>query len=531
MTEEVRGAGPDEDRLVRDLLDAAPTPVVAFDAEQRIFYVNSRLVELFGYAEEELIGAPYSLLVPTRLREDLKARVDAFFADPEPRPMGSRPDFPGCRKDGTEFPMQYAVTPVATKAGMRAIAALVDVTPARQQEARLESLRRSYLTLARLNETVVRAEDADSLLSDACSVAVEESGFPGAWVGRPLRDGTLEPVARCGVLEDSTDALDTAYPGSGPTATALETELAVYARLDGSGDDESTWQAAAHRLGVRALACLPLRCEGRAVAALTLYAADPDAFDEGTRHLLEEMATNISFALEGFANTDQLHQVAVQRRELLGRLVSAQEAERDRIAADLHRDAVPALEAADRRLEELGRRLPDRAPRLAPGLDQVRDVLAGATESLRHLLFDLEAPHAGAGLGAAIRESAEHIFFDPVVRWDVDAEGVSLPEGQTSTALRIVKEALINVRKHARASQVRVVARASGAGVELRVVDDGVGFDPDEVAPVAGHRGLTTMTERAEMAGGWLRAGHAEGAGAEVVLWLPQQTPEDGLAP
>jgi PAS domain S-box-containing protein len=530
VEEEVRGAGPEEDRLVRELLEAAPTPVVAFGADQRILYVNSWLEELFGYSAEELAGAPYSVLAPERLREDLRARVDAWFADPEPRPIGSRPDFPGRRKDGSEFPMQYAITPVATRTGMRAIATLVDVTRTRQQEARLDSVRRSYLTLARLNETVVRAEDADSLLSSACSVAVEESGFPGAWVARPRSDGRLEVVARCGVLEDRPDACDADHPGSGPTATALGADCAVYARLDTDGEG-APWRTSARHLGVHALACLPLRCEGRAVAALTLYAAAPDAFDEPTRHLLEEMAANISFALEGFANTDQLHRVAVQRRDLLTRLVTAQEAERDRIAADLHRDAVPGLESADRGLERLAGRLSERAPHLVAGLEQVRDVLAGATESLRHLMFDLEIPRAGADLGAAIRESAAHVFFDPAVRWEVHADEVSLPAGQTGTALRIVKEALINVRKHARAAQVTVHARSLGAGVEVRVVDDGIGFDLHEVTPVAGHRGLVTMVERAEMAGGSLRAGRAEGGGAEVVLWLPQQAPEDDLTP
>lgn len=530
MVEASRSAGPDEDQLVRDLLDAVPGAVIAFDAQQRISYVNPRGEELFGYTAEELVGAPYSILVPERAQEELRARFEAFFAEPRPRPMGSRPDFPGRRKDGTEFPAQYAITPVATESGIRAIAAVADVTQARRQVERLGSVRRSYRTLARMNEAVVRAEDPDSLLASACSVAVEESGFTGAWVARLDRGRKLEVIARCGVVEDDTDALDSAYPGTGPTAAALGGEHAVFARLEGAEDGAGPWRSAARRLGVRAMACLPLRCQGGTVAALTLYAADPEAFDEDTRHLLEEMATNISFALEGFANTDQLHQVAVQRRDLLARLVTAQEAERDRIAAGLHLDAVPALELADRRLEELDRRLLDRAPHLHPSLGQARDVLAAATDSLRHLLFDLETPHAGASLASAFRESAEHVLLDPAPRWEVDAEGVSLSNGQASTALRIVNEALINVRKHAGASQVRVLARPSGDGVEIHVIDNGVGFDPDEVTRVAGHRGLVTMVERAELAGGWLRAGRADGVGAEVVLWLPHQAPEDDLS-
>jgi signal transduction histidine kinase len=145
-------------------------------------------------------------------------------------------------------------------------------------------------------------------------------------------------------------------------------------------------------------------------------------------------------------------------------------------------------------------------------------------------VFDLETPHAQLGLAGAIRETASHVFLDRTPVWEVEVDQqVLLADGQLGQALRIIKEALINVRKHAHASRVRISSSHAGDGMQFRVADDGVGFDPDQSAPPAGHRGLVTMRERAELSGGWLRAGRVAGGGAEVVFWLPGEEPDEVL--
>lgn len=490
----------DEDELVHQLLAGSPNAVVAFDQHRRIYYVNARAEQLFGYSSEELLGAAYETLVPERLRDVLRERLDAYFARPEPRPFESRPDFPARRKDGTEFPMQYAATPISTGDGIRVIGALIDVSAEREQSARLESLGRSYLTMARMNQAAVRAPDADTLFAETCEVAVADGGFLGAWVGRIEGDGDVVAVARCGTLN----------PDPAPASDQGEESV-------GEVPEPSTG----------ASVCLRLHCEGRQVAVLTLHAEDADAFDGPARRLLEEMARNVSFALDGFVHAERLEQVASQRHDLLGRLLTAQTAERERIAVGLHQDTVPALELADSRLRRIEVRCGDEASELRPVLDQIRTVLTGATESLRDLVFDLETPQADQGLEATMGETAAHVLFDRRTAWRVRAPDVALAAGQTRQAVRILREALINVRKHARAGHVDLTAEPHGDGVMFRVHDDGVGFGPQEGIPTAGHRGLVSMRERAERSGGWLRTGDAAAGGGEVVFWLPQVGPED----
>jgi signal transduction histidine kinase len=86
--------------------------------------------------------------------------------------------------------------------------------------------------------------------------------------------------------------------------------------------------------------------------------------------------------------------------------------------------------------------------------------------------------------------------------------------------MRIVQEALSNVRKHAQASQVLVRIASHDDYLALTITDDGVGFD----SPAGnGHYGLLTMRERAESAGGGLTVTSESGLGTQVNLWLPIQ--------
>ena len=79
----------------------------------------------------------------------------------------------------------------------------------------------------------------------------------------------------------------------------------------------------------------------------------------------------------------------------------------------------------------------------------------------------------------------------------------------------------MNVRKHARATTVRVELADLSHGCLVRIADDGAGYDPADVESSPGHLGLVLMRERPQMAGGWCRIESAPGAGTTVEFWVP----------
>ena len=249
--------------------------------------------------------------------------------------------------------------------------------------------------------------------------------------------------------------------------------------------------------------------------------------------LMRDVETGEPFALatvqrditERLASEERLRELIEQRHALLSRLVDAQDAERTRIAADVHDDPVQALAAVDLRLGLMGRRLRERAPDLLETLEPLQASVSGATERLRALLFDLEPPDLQDGLTGALRRAAEEIFEGTGTRWTVDGDREpEVPDAVRAIAYRIAKEMLNNARKHAGAHHIGVVITGHDGGLEVSVADDGVGI-AGPVHPTPGHRGLFTMQDRAEIAGGWCTLTSPASGGTLVTTWLPGTSP------
>jgi signal transduction histidine kinase len=229
---------------------------------------------------------------------------------------------------------------------------------------------------------------------------------------------------------------------------------------------------------------------------------------------------------ERVAAQNALREAHDQRRALLERLVDAQEQERAQIAADVHDDSVQALAAVDLRLGLLEQRIRDAAPSLLQMVEQLQATVSGATDRLRELLFDLEPPAYDQSLSSGIRDIAAHIFEDGP-SWELhNPSGADLGAGEKVKAVRIVREALRNIRQHARASSARIAIAARDGGVEIEIIDDGVGIDRSTAASPPGHRGLTSMADHAAIAGGWLTVGPGEEGGTRVQFWLPRSASE-----
>jgi signal transduction histidine kinase len=145
---------------------------------------------------------------------------------------------------------------------------------------------------------------------------------------------------------------------------------------------------------------------------------------------------------------------------------------------------------------------------------------------LRRLLFELRPPALDrAGLAPALELFLTDAFGTNGFDWRVHDRLDGEPSPETRAVLyRVALEALTNVRKHANASMVDVLLERRGAGVAVRVRDDGTGFDlpPPDVAASQGHIGLVSMRERAEAAGGRFTLQSEPGAGTIVEFWMPE---------
>lgn len=229
---------------------------------------------------------------------------------------------------------------------------------------------------------------------------------------------------------------------------------------------------------------------------------------------------------------DVTEQLAAQeeRRLLLGRLMAAQEAERLRIAADLHDDPIQTMTAATLRLESV-RRLSTN-PLQEEMIEKLEDTIGAAIQRLRHLMFELRPPALDReGLGAALRDLLSEASREHGFGFTFESRLEDEPRSETrAIAFRVAKEALVNTIKHAEASRVDVLLAPLDQGIRVRIRDDGVGFDAAHLGPVAGHIGVSSMKERTSLAGGWFRLESSPGEGTTVEFYVPDEPgpAEDG---
>jgi PAS domain S-box-containing protein len=215
-----------------------------------------------------------------------------------------------------------------------------------------------------------------------------------------------------------------------------------------------------------------------------------------------------------------------ERRQLLAHQVAAQEDERRRIADDIHDDSIQAMTAVGIRLATLGKQITDE--RAAETLSRVAVSVESAIGRLRHLMFQLRPRVLDEeGIGPTLRIVLSQMAEDEGLVYRFDDQLVEEPPKEARAILyRIAQEALANARKHAGGTEVEVILGERDRGFFVRVGDQGSGFDAAVLtASPTGHMGLSSMRERAEMAGGWWRVDSAPGRGTTVECWIPAEAP------
>jgi signal transduction histidine kinase len=157
-------------------------------------------------------------------------------------------------------------------------------------------------------------------------------------------------------------------------------------------------------------------------------------------------------------------------------------------------------------------------------LNVVRNMISYARHEVQHAVWDMESPLLeGTELGEALRKITALINVGTVViETRVEGEPVELPRITKHHLLRLAQEATTNAVRHAQAGHITIELRYTADAIALMIVDDGIGFVPDEVrSKTFGHFGLRGQRARAEKIGGVLTLESAPGAGTLVRIVVP----------
>ena len=282
----------------------------------------------------------------------------------------------------------------------------------------------------------------------------------------------------------------------------------------------------------------PVRHEDRILGFLHVFRSDAEfPYERGDDDLVQVLADRIGGAIAesrarqlaerevqaGIAVRERLAALSKEQQELLDYITDVEQRERTLLAEAVHDDPMQLIVAAIMGMDNLGGTVPADQQQ---ELDRLAGMLESSVGKLRTLIVALTPPDLNDGLGVALRSLADGIFIGTHTRLTVTGPAhVGLPLPTKATAYRILREALVNVRKHAHARNVTLDVTENDASVVVQLTDDGVGAESLDAGP--GHMGLTTMRVRAENEGGVLDIRSTPGRGTIVMLSLPERLSRD----
>ncbi len=480
----------DSEGTLRSLFEYAPDAIVAVNQTGRIVQANLQAEAMFGYNRDELRGRSIEVLVPARLREQHGRHRTTYLAEPRRRPMGAGLRLSGVRKDGTEFPIDITLTPVATRSHGVVMAVARDMTERREALRRFRGLLES-------------APDA-MLVIDGRGRIMAMNGH-----AEHLAGYTREELRRQSVL--------TLVPASG--RAAAEQGLRAFfrePRMMHLGADGGPEIVGLRKDGAE----LPLQ--------ITMSPLETEI------GLLAIVAIrDLSERREAERQRESLYREVHRGRERLAvlstRLLAAQESERRTIARELHDEIGQALTAVSVNLQRLTT-APDADDRMEV-IDEAITITQQTLRQVRDLSLDLRPSLLDdLGLGPALRWYLERQGqrLGCTVSLDDNLGDVRYPAPIETTCFRVAQEAITNVARHSNAQTIRVTVRRETAELHLTVEDDGAGFDVDAARDRATRGqslGLLGMEERAVLAGGHIEIVSRPGAGTRVLARFPVASP------
>jgi PAS domain S-box-containing protein len=464
------------DDLLAAALEAAPAAIVLCDRDLRIVGVN-RAATHIPELRPAPIGSPLAEALPDR-RGALATAIGQAFAGETSR----RVEIDG-QGDGRRLTVR--VFPVPAAGRVQVVGCMLSEPADAAVARRAEELS----AIVASSDDAILSKGLDGVIRSWNAAAERLYGYTAAEaVGRSI--ALIVPDELAGEVGEILDEI-----AANRRVEHFET---VRRRKDGSLVDVS-------------LSVSPVLDDGGRVVAASVIARDVSG-----RRAMEAA----------------LRESERRRMEILASMLRAEEAERSRIATELHDDTVQVMTAslfALDRVALIARRSENQ--QIESAVTVTRATLEEATARARRLMFELRpAILHELGIIPAVNVLADETRRETGARTEVQGSVGRYGHDVEELAYRSLQEALANVRKHAGATEVAITLEDDGTALVCEVADNGRGFDPETIRDRPGaalHAGLDTVVERIRAAGGETTVDSRRGAGTRVRLTIPIQAEVD----
>ena len=372
-------------------------------------------------------------------------------------------------------------------------------------------------------------------LSDALEAVVGSLTFPDAGMILLVdgEDGGMAVRAASGV---PGEAADLRFPQAQALGKECITRVAAICKHEDGTIIELNLNAVTmgrkcfEQASPTVMLALPLHSGAQVTGSLVLARPEGQARSLPLEELqlMAGIARQLALSIENARLTWRAQRHEKLLAELLDQVVDAQEAERQRIARELHDATGQSLTAISLGLRGIGRLVEEQAPTVAAQLREVESYSTSALGELRRIMADLRPSQLDdLGLVAALRWYVQSYEQRRNVKAEfmMQGETVRLPAETETVLFRITQEALTNVAKHAEATRVVVRLTIAADAVTVEIEDNGRGFEADRIRhseqPSLSGWGLVGMRERTRLLGGECMIQSTPGEGSRIRVRIP----------
>ncbi|HEU4920130.1 MAG TPA: GAF domain-containing sensor histidine kinase [Candidatus Limnocylindrales bacterium] len=329
------------------------------------------------------------------------------------------------------------------------------------------------------------------------------------------RHGRIERFVTVGIDDETRRRLGAPPQGHGLLGLIVRDNRAI--RIPDIAAHPDSYGFPEHHPPMTSLLGVPVTIEGRSVGNLYLTnKRGAPEFSEADQHLVEAFALHAGIAIANARMHEQVRALTVIE-------------ERERIGRDIHDGIIQALYGIGLSLEDVPELMSEDGQEAASRVERAIDSIHVAIRDLRTFVFGLrpelvEGSSLIGGLAALAEAFRHNTLIEPHVSWPADL--VEPSPDVVVELLAIGSEALSNIARHARATNVTIEVRREPSTLVLEVTDDGIGLGDTEIRH-PGHHGLANMRERATHVGGRLEVVRAEPKGTRVTVHIPDVPPAE----
>lgn len=381
-------------------------------------------------------------------------------------------------------------------------------------EARVSQRTQELDTISEIALILSRAGDLETVLKEALVKIVEIANADGGFVQIHENEDKTRMISHFGLPHTVVNCFQTIEKESPPapiedSVDVREVHAEVCRTLYPVHECLAAESCQANQEDYRRASSITLRSRSRAVGRLVLFSKIPESFSPELMQLLESIGNQLGIAIENASYHQQIEQIAMLE-------------ERTRISRELHDSLAQTLGWLSIKTEMLEDDLMQGETEQAKDeIAEIRSVVRDASYDVRESIDGLRThPTGNFALSATawVTEFRQRSGLEATFHTE-DVEG-QLPPIVESELLRILQEALANIRKHAEAQKVQINLSIQKDFVTLQIEDDGKGF---RYFPSlrSRHFGLSIMRERAERLGGSFEVKSAPGKGTTILARLP----------